>query len=70
LSLVEEGDTHLLEYGWQDHTVLDLLYYWSQEPIENNRGRYVRNAKAQLGCIQMAWKDVTDGYAELKSKLV
>lgn len=70
LSLVEEGKAPLSEYGWHDHTVLDLLYYWSQQPVSENRNRYIENAKAQLSCIELAWKDVTDGYKELKVKLI
>lgn len=70
LSLVEEGHSQLSEYGWQDHTVLDLLYLWSQQPIAENRSRYIANAKAQLACIEEAWKDVSEGYARLKISLV
>lgn len=63
-SLVEEGHTQMREYGWGDHTVLDLLYAWSEEPFEEHRQRYLDNARAQLRALERAWADVTAGYAE------
>jgi hypothetical protein len=68
LSLVQEGHTNMMEYGWGDHTVLDLLYHWSHQPLGTHRPRLVENAKQQLASIQRAWADVAAGYASLKKK--
>ena len=68
LSFVEEGHSRMGEYGAMDHTVLDLLYAWSQQPISNNRARYLKNARQQLNAIERAWQDVAEGYAELKKQ--
>jgi len=69
ISLVEEGHTPMREYGWGDHTVLDLLKSFSQRsPASHYRERYIRSARRQLLAIEAAWKDATKGYAVLKRK--
>lgn len=69
LSAYEEGHTPMREYGWGDHTVLDLLYKWSQEPVSENRERYLHNAREQLRAIQAAWNDAVKGYYVYLDKL-
>jgi hypothetical protein len=69
LSLVEEGHADLCEYGMGDHTVLDLLYAWSEKPVSSHRDRYISNANQQLSAMQRAWQDVVEAYAALKSQL-
>jgi hypothetical protein len=69
ISLVEDGHTPMREYGWGDHTVLDLLKIFSQmSPASYYRERYIKNARHQLLAIETAWKDVVKGYAALKRK--
>jgi hypothetical protein len=69
ISLVEDGPTPMWEYGWGDHTVLDLLKAFSQmSPASRYRERYIRNARHQLLAIETAWKDAAKGYAVLKRK--
>lgn len=67
LSLFEEGYTPMPEYGWHDHTVLDLLYLWHHRPISSEREHYIHNAKKQREALQNAWKDVTEAYSQLKT---
>jgi hypothetical protein len=71
LGFVEEGYADVPEYGWRDHTILDLLYRLSDE----QQGRstyhsYERAVRKQEECIQRAWQDVVDGYAEIRRKLL
>ncbi|MGO9094077.1 MAG: hypothetical protein ACLQGV_02545 [Bryobacteraceae bacterium] len=67
VSLVEDGHTPMREYGWGDHTVLDLLKIFSQmSPASRYRERYISNARRQLLAIETAWKDAANGYAVLK----
>ena len=69
LSLVEDGHTPMREYGWGDHTVLDLLKILSRmSPASQYRERYIKNARHQLLAIETAWKDAAKGYAVLKRK--
>ena len=69
ITITEEGHVPMQEYGWGDHTVLDLLYMWSDRPVAVERERYIQHAKEQLAAIQRAWQDVNEGYAELKQEL-
>jgi len=69
LSLSEEGHTPMHEYGWGDHTVLDLLYIWSRSPVSVNRRRYLDNAHEQLASIERAWQDVVRGYYAHRDRL-
>lgn len=68
ISLVEEGHAPLREYGFGGHTVLDLLRRSSKEPLAKRREVFTRSAKAQLACVQAAWKDVVRGYAKLRRR--
>jgi hypothetical protein len=69
LSLVEDGHTPMREYGWGDHTVLDLLKGMSQmSPASRYRERYIKNARHQLLAVETAWKDAAQGYAVLKRR--
>ena len=70
MSLTEEGHTRMQDYGWGDHTVLDLLYHWYDLPLDQTRERYIRNAKEQLASLQRAWEDVVKGYADLKKTVL
>jgi hypothetical protein len=67
LALTEQGHAHTREYGYGDHTVLDLLYIWSQEPLSSNRRRLLVSARAQLKALERAWQDAVEGYADLKA---
>jgi hypothetical protein len=67
LSLTEEGHAPMHEYGYSDHTVLDLLYLWSLDPTSRHRRRYLESAQAQLQALELAWRDAVEGYAELKA---
>jgi len=66
LSIVEEG------YMPQDysrlpvHTALDLLYGMSHQPLAAHRGMYIGQAEQQLEYLERAWRQVTDGYSELR----
>jgi hypothetical protein len=66
ISLVETGHAQLREYGFGDHTVLDLLKRLRGEPASEARRILIRNAKAQLRCVELAWMDAVRGYATLK----
>lgn len=67
LALFEEGHAPVREYGWQDHTVLDLMYYWVTLPASDPRyERCLLATTQQAEAIRSAWQDVADGYAELK----
>jgi len=69
VSLVEQGHATTWEYGFGDHTVLDLMKRFSDSsPLSPNRERYIRSAQAQLAAIEAAWKDASKGYAILKRK--
>lgn len=69
ISLVEEGHATTWDYGFGDHTVLDLMKRFSHSsPLSRDRERYIRYAKAQLAAIEAAWKDASRGYAILKRK--
>jgi len=71
LTFIEEGHALLIDDKvWGDHTVLDLLYFWSQEPLYAHRDRYVSNARRQLECIEKAWSEISEGYAQLKKKAI
>jgi hypothetical protein len=67
LSLTEEGHLFLPEYGYMGHTILDLLYHWAQKPLSLNRNRYLADTRRQLEAVERAWKDVVEGYAEIKA---
>lgn len=68
ISLIEVGHAPLKEYGFGNHTVLDILKRCSNEPLEGRRGLFLRLATAQLNCIQSAWKDAVKGYGELRRR--
>jgi hypothetical protein len=69
VSLIEGGHAPMHEYGWGDHTVVDLLRIFAGSelsPASRHRRRCIQSARQQLRAIQTAWKDVVRGYAVLK----
>lgn len=69
LSFTEEGYVQLNDDDhFGEHTVLDLLYGLSQEPLSTNRKHFLKGASLQLQCVEKAWHEITEGYAEVKKQ--
>jgi hypothetical protein len=67
VSAVEDRRALTREYGFGDHTVLDLLHQ-ARVAIVDPRSRdfLARQAQRQQQAIEAAWQDVAKAYAELK----
>jgi hypothetical protein len=69
VSAVGRGHALTGEYGCGDHTILDLLYPARMLELDDRlRERLARRAQWQREAIERAWRDVTEAYAELRSK--
>jgi hypothetical protein len=67
VSAVEDGHALTKEYGFGDHTVLDLLYQ-TRVAAFHPRFREVLTMRAQRQkeAIEKAWQDVVTAYAEIR----
>ena len=68
LSLTEEGHARLREYGFSDHTVLDLLRRLSDDALASKRERCIEYARRQRTCVEAAWVDASKGYFEHRNR--
>jgi hypothetical protein len=67
-SAAEGGHALTWEYGFGDHTVLDLLVHARMSVLDQQyRDRLARQAHGQREAIERAWQDVTKAYAEIRS---
>jgi hypothetical protein len=67
VSAVEGGHALTWEYGFNDHTVLDILRHVRLSVLdEEHRSTLLRHAQCQQRAIEAAWKDVTVAYADLR----
>jgi Na+-transporting NADH:ubiquinone oxidoreductase subunit NqrC len=67
VSAVEDKHALTGEYGFGDHTVLDLLHHERMSALEQRfRDLLTRQAQRQQEAIERAWQDVTNAYAELR----
>jgi hypothetical protein len=67
ISVVETGRAQMPDYGSGDHTVLDVLQKWPTTGAEaQRRFRVTKIARKQRDALRAAWRDVVQGYAELK----
>ena len=66
LSLPNPGHAQTRDYGYGGHTVLDLIQSWPPAASPNGRPRLIRSAQWHRDALRAAWKDVVQGYAELK----
>lgn len=55
---------------FRDHTVLDLMWMWSDQPMLDNQHRYIQAVRFQLSCVETAWANVEKGYSEIKQQLL
>lgn len=65
-SLLEPGHGNVHEYGFGDHTVLDIMLRLRRQPIPRHRNRLIDHARGQQMAVELAWRDVVAGYAELR----
>jgi hypothetical protein len=67
VSAVDDGHALTCEYGFGDHTVLDLINRTKKSVFDQHfRDTLIRQARRQQEAIEAAWKDVTYAYAEIK----
>lgn len=66
-SVVEDGHALTWEYGFEDHTVLDILHHARTAVLDDKaRERLIRVTEHQKAAIEGAWRDVAKAYAQLK----
>lgn len=66
-SAVEDGHALTGDYGFSDHTVLDLLHRARIAMIDQrSRELLTRRARQQQAAIERAWRDVATAYAALR----
>ena len=67
-SAAESGRALTSEYGFGDHTVLDLLSRARISVLDpRSRGLLAQQAQRQREAIERAWQDVAAAYAEMRS---
>ena len=67
LSLVEDGHGTTWEYGFGDHTVLDIIHRMRRELLDSQaRIRLIDQARRQQMAVERAWRDVAIGYSEIR----
>jgi hypothetical protein len=67
VSVTEDGHALTWEYGFGDHTVLDLLRRARESSLAPHfREILTRQARLQKEAIERAWDDVTKAYADIK----
>lgn len=66
VSFIETGHAKLQEYDMGTHTILDILTGISSGHFINNKEFKIGIAKKQLRAIELAWQDVSKGYAKIK----
>lgn len=67
VSAVEDGHALTWEYGFGDHTVLDIIRLGRLSVLdEGSRRLLLRQAQGQQKAIEAAWKDVALAYADLR----
>jgi hypothetical protein len=66
-STVEDGHALTSEYGFGDHTVLDILYHARLASLDQeSRALLTRQVLGQRQAIEKAWHDVVTAYAEMR----
>ncbi len=69
ISLMEDGHGAAREYGFGDHTVLDMIHRMHGDlSDEKVRVRLIDQARRQQMAVERAWRDVVIGYSEIRHR--
>ena len=70
-SLEDIPRVDLTPYGDRDnHTLLDVLYHFSEESVTKNRSGYLRLVEEQVDALKKAWEDVVEGFVQHQKKAI
>jgi hypothetical protein len=70
VGVLEHGHAQTREYGYGDHTVLDIMMFMRGAPlqVDERKTQLMTQAQNQQIAMERAWQDVVAGYAELKHR--